>query len=175
MAARKGRIEKETLEPLIEEGLGTREIGQRLGRGPTSIRYWLEIYGLVTKPKYHTYCIVPKRCGHCGETDPAKFYGNKRKVCGDCHNRYTLRIGQEKKRRAREYLGGACMHCGFNKYQASLDIHHVDPSIKDSRFAQMRGWSWERIERELQGCVLLCRNCHGAYHAGELQIDFAGA
>ena len=172
MAAKKGRIERAALTILIEQKLSTREIGEKLNRGQTSVRYWLKVYDLKTFPEYKKIQTESKLCSSCGETDPNSFYGNKRSFCGNCHNQYTIKAGQEKKRKAREYLGGVCVHCGFYKYQSALDIHHLDPSVKDTRFHQMRGWSWERIERELQDCVLLCKNCHGAYHAGELKINF---
>ncbi len=174
MSRTKGRIERDMLISLISTGLSTREIGKELERGPTSIRYWLRIYGLETKPSYHEQLrTTPVKCV-CGETDPLKFYGHKKNVCGACHNQYTLQAGQKKKNRARKYLGNRCCSCGFDKYPSSLAIHHKDPAIKDSKFQGMRGWSWARIERELQSCVLLCHNCHGAYHAGELLIDFDG-
>jgi predicted HNH restriction endonuclease len=34
----------------------------------------------------------------------------------------------------------------------------------------MRGWSWESILIELKKCILLCKNCHAAYHAGLLKF-----
>jgi predicted HNH restriction endonuclease len=106
------------------------------------------------------------RCAHCGETDKNKFYGKKKAVCGKCHNKYTLKRGQEKRKFAIDMLGGCCKLCGYNFYYGSIDIHHVDPSLKDSKFTQMRGWSKERILKEIKNCVALCRNCHGEVHAG---------
>lgn len=102
----------------------------------------------------------------CGESDPSKFYGHKKSVCGECHNKYTIKVGQQKKDYARTKLGGKCVSCGFDKYPESLDIHHTDPSIKDPNFKSMRGWSLKRIDNEISNCVLLCRNCHTAYHTG---------
>jgi len=171
MAKVKGRIEREDLVLLIEKGLGTRAIGKVLDRGQASVRYWLRIHGLRT--------VYPKagstRCGVCGETDPDKFYGNKKRVCGKCHNQYTKKVGREKKQKAREYLGNECYQCGFKKYKTALAIHHTDPSAKDPCFGSMRNWSWEKIERELRSCVLLCCNCHTAHHAGELKVNFTGS
>ena len=173
MARTKGRITKDVLLPFVERGLSTREIGDVLGRGQTSIRYWLKVYDLRTQPVYHEQLkSAPRKCGQCGETGPNKFYGRKKSVCGECHNKYTLGMGQKRKTKAREHLGGKCSVCGFDKYPSALAIHHKDPAVKDSKFAGMRGWSWNRIARELESCVLLCHNCHGAYHAGELEIDF---
>jgi hypothetical protein len=48
----------------------------------------------------------------------------------------------------------------------ALDIHHVDPKKKDPDFKRMRGWAWDRIKNELDKCMLLCKNCHAAHHAG---------
>lgn len=106
------------------------------------------------------------KCGTCQETDPSKFYGNKTRVCAKCHNEYTKALGKKKREYALNILGGKCVSCGFDKYPESLDIHHTDPKVKDSNFASMRGWSYSRIDKEVESCVLLCRNCHSAFHNG---------
>lgn len=58
--------------------------------------------------------------------------------------------------------------CGYSRSKGSLSFHHVDPEVKEygiSRmFSHVRGW--EKIERELDKCVLLCLNCHGEVHEG---------
>jgi hypothetical protein len=59
-----------------------------------------------------------------------------------------------------------CSSCGYDKYKEALDIHHLDPKIKDKNFSSMRGWSIDRITNELKNCILLCKNCHTAYHCG---------
>lgn len=107
-----------------------------------------------------------RKCGECGETDPAKFYGHKQTMCAKCHNNYTIAKGYANRAHALEVLGGSCYACGFDKYPCSLDIHHTDPGLKDPAFNTMRGWSIERLDRELEHCVLLCKNCHSAYHSG---------
>jgi hypothetical protein len=110
------------------------------------------------------------KCGHCGETDPIKFYGHKKSVCGKCHNKYTLDLGKKKRSFLVEHMGGKCVACGFNKYQSALQVHHLDPSKKDQNFPSIRGWSEQRILAEIQECVLLCACCHSAVHSGELII-----
>jgi len=102
----------------------------------------------------------------CGERDPNKYYGHKKSMCGNCHNEYTIRVGREKKAYARGILGDKCVSCSFDKYPECLDIHHLDPTVKDTNFRSMRGWSLSRIDKEIKGCVLLCKNCHTAYHSG---------
>lgn len=105
-------------------------------------------------------------CVICGENNPDKFYGHKKSYCGDCHNKYTRQQGQIKREYALSKLGGKCLHCGYDRHSCALDIHHLDPSQKDEKFHGMRGWSIERIDREIAGCILLCKNCHAIEHFG---------
>ncbi|NBV11481.1 MAG: hypothetical protein EBS04_08525 [Chitinophagia bacterium] len=107
-----------------------------------------------------------KICKVCGESDKENFYGHKKNICGKCHNKYVIEKGRDKKDFARNLLGGKCSACGFHKYKESLDIHHLNPKTKDHNFSSMRGWSIERITSELKNCILLCKNCHTAYHCG---------
>lgn len=67
-----------------------------------------------------------------------------------------------------KYLGGSCIKCGFNEFDAALDVHHVDPIEKDPSSRSMRGWSKKRIIEELSKCVLLCKNCHAGVHAEKI-------
>lgn len=157
-------MNKDKLQECVAQGMSTRQIAKAFACSATNVRYWLDKHGLVTVPvrEYH--------CGNCGQSDPSKFYGNKKYVCGECHNRYTLERGQRLKQKSRDWLGGRCVHCGYDTYQVALDIHHLDPALKDPNFASMRSWSWERIEAELKHCILLCRNCHAALHAGFINV-----
>jgi len=108
------------------------------------------------------------KCSHCGQTDPSKFYGHKKSICGDCHNKYTINLGIEKRKFVIDQLGGKCKSCGFDKYRSALQVHHLDPTKKDANFRSMRGWSNQRIINEISGCVLLCACCHSAVHSNEL-------
>ena len=76
--------------------------------------------------------------------------------------RWDLRV------RSWMYLGAKCCVCGEDNY-ACLDFHHIDPAKKTKCVGALIGgrYSWERIEAELDNCVLLCRNCHGILHWGE--------
>jgi len=108
---------------------------------------------------------LPYGCS-CGETDPKKFYGHKRTVCGECHNEYCKRTGKEKRQRAINELGGKCCLCGYDKYYGAMALHHLDPSAKDKTFDSLRSWSWKRIAKEIKNCVVLCHTCHSEVHAG---------
>ena len=122
---------------------------------------------------HNTKKLVPinvvYKCSKCGDTNKDNFYKGRNTICKKCKNRETYNLSREKRDFAVEYLGGRCSHCGYDKYKCALDIHHKDPEKKDKNFPHMRHWSYERIIKELEGCVLLCKNCHSAFHAGELE------
>lgn len=59
-----------------------------------------------------------------------------------------------------------CAICGEN-HPAVLDLHHLDPSIKDKAVSQMFHNSREKIEAEILKCIVLCSNCHRKHHYGD--------
>lgn len=161
------------LKPLVEEGLSIRQIAARLNSSATNVRYWLRTHDLKTNCRHNRYARNTshiRKCA-CGEADPSKFYGNKFWVCSKCWNLRSVQRSQEKVAWARKKLGGKCIICGFDKYSCSLDFHHLNPAEKDVAFRTMRFWSLDRIEKEIEKCVLLCKNCHAAHHAGEIPIE----
>ena len=57
-------------------------------------------------------------------------------------------------------LASGCVDCGFNTHSEALDFDHVgEKTINPSRMIG-RGWSFERIDRELAQCEVRCANCH---------------
>lgn len=72
---------------------------------------------------------------------------------------------------ARDYKGGQCATCGYNKCQRALSFHHLNPKEKDFDLSS-RGLtrSWERIKKEIDKCILLCANCHMEVHDGITQL-----
>lgn len=100
-------------------------------------------------------------------------------LCANCHQehhfneRASLDDRQISKRIYLSYKNNSCEECGYDKCQASLTFHHLDPSVKEIQFANLN----ERlnslddlssvIKQELDKCSLLCNNCHREKH-----IDF---
>lgn len=156
-------MERSQLVELVTQNKSSYQIAKLLDCSPTNVKYWLSKFGLKTDPQ-----PKPHKCGSCGETDPDKFYGHKRRTCGECHKIYTKRKGHEKRQLAVEHLGGKCQECGYDKFICSLDVHHVDTTQKDPNFHAMRGWSEKRIITELKHCALLCKNCHAAVHNNKI-------
>lgn len=71
---------------------------------------------------------------------------------------------QRHKQKAIEYLGGKCAHCGNKFPPAAYDFHHTNPSEKEGSLSKILWYSWDRIQIELDKCILLCANCHRIEH-----------
>lgn len=109
-------------------------------------------------------------CNICGDENKKNFYNDKKTICKNCKNKETYILSRKKREYAINKLGGKCVCCGFDKYYSSLDIHHINPNLKDDNFSNMRHWSYSKIDSEIQNCILLCKNCHAAFHHGDLEI-----
>ena len=132
------------------------------------------------------YCLI---CSPFGERNTSKLELVKKDghefACGQCGRKYVYKRGRGHthkkcnscvvntrrkalKRRAVEYKGGCCKNCGYNKCINALVFHHVDPTTKEFLISGNHCYSWDRIRKELDKCVLLCHNCHTEVHAGDL-------
>lgn len=60
-------------------------------------------------------------------------------------------------------LGGRCGECGEVFHPSQYDIHHVD-GREDGTPRDLMQLSRERLAEELDGCELLCANCHRLHH-----------
>ena len=159
-------MDKNKLQTYISLNYSTRKIAQLENKSQTNVRRWLKKYDL--KTNLSQFQATDYNCSKCGETNPEKFYGHAKQTCAKCHNKKN--IGRNNRLIAVELLGGKCLECGFDKHSCALDIHHLDPSIKDKSFRNMRSWGKDRILKEIESCVLLCRNCHALVHAGIVQL-----
>lgn len=63
-----------------------------------------------------------------------------------------------------------CIICKYNKCSKALDFHH----IKDKNFSigemNKRGFSIEKILKEIEKCVIVCSNCHREIHENLIDI-----
>ena len=73
--------------------------------------------------------------------------------------------------KAIEYKGGKCIFCGYCKYEGALDFHHVNSDSKNFGLSE-KGItrSWDKIQKELDKCILVCANCHRELHGNKLQL-----
>lgn len=71
---------------------------------------------------------------------------------------------QNFKKKAIEFCGNVCAHCGGSFPPAVYDFHHTNPEEKEVNISKIMSHSWESIVVELSKCVLLCSNCHRIEH-----------
>lgn len=112
----------------------------------------------------HRICTVCNR-----EFTYTRHQGHRYNICGSCCQ-VTHRKKVQKK--AREYKGGKCVVCGYNKCGRALEFHHVDPKQKNFGIStEGHKKSWEVLKKELDKCVLVCANCHREIEDGLIQVD----
>jgi len=185
--AARGGIPRERLGSLVAEGHSVRTIAGRLGLSTATVRHWLRVYGMETKPtarrretrawRASGELYVERECATHGNT---RFALDRDRVyrCLRCRAEAVSR----RRRLVRETLvreaGGQCATCGYDTYVGALEFHHVDPTVK--RFGlSSRGVtrSLESLRQEAGKCVLLCGNCHAEVEAGvrTLPVELLGS
>jgi hypothetical protein len=110
-----------------------------------------------------------KQCTCCNELKPiTMFYNNKKTKhshCKSCLSNYYSARQRNLKAKAVQYKGGKCETCGYDKHQAALTFHHIDPSKKEFTISGKSTVGFNTIKKELDKCQLLCRNCHAIVHS----------
>ena len=97
-----------------------------------------------------------KICKRC-----SKEHKMRGTLCGSCR---VWRFRSNSKKKAIKHLGGKCQRCGYDKCARALQFHHIDPNEKDFQISGSNNKSWEKIEKELEKCILVCSNCHAEIH-----------
>ena len=159
------------LRELVEQDLTVRQIAERVGRSPTTVRYWLRLHGLeTTRAARRSRVVVDdgliRVCHRHGATRHlARREGGYR--CTRCTSEGVTRWRREIKRQLVAEAGGGCVACGYDRCLAALHFHHLDPSQK--RFSlSLKGVARaaDELRQEAQKCVVVCANCHAEIEAG---------
>lgn len=111
------------------------------------------------KPKY-----TIKECKHHGEV---KFILENRGYyrCTKCRQDRVSDWRRRLKQKAIDYKGGECEKCGYNKCNAALEFHHLNPDEKDFAVGSNGHCrKWETVKSELDKCIMVCSNCHKEIH-----------
>ena len=127
----------------------------------------------IEKPEYNG---IGKECCKCKEVRPLSDFWKKnskriQSFCKFCQSQMQVASWQEKKKEAILYKGGKCSKCGYNQNYAAMDFHHNDPKEKEYDWYKLRLRSWDDIKKELDKCVLLCKNCHSELHNQQAKIN----
>ena len=106
-----------------------------------------------------------RTCKVHGKTDFVYYKKQNRWRCLKCQSEATQKRRDKVKELAVEYKGGKCEICGYNKCIQALEFHHKDPAQKDFGIGA-KGYtrSWEKIQKELDKCIMVCANCHREIH-----------
>jgi len=109
------------------------------------------------------------KCPLCQLEKPTTdFYKSTRRksglygYCKHCFNKYNDNRRLQLKQKAVIYKGSKCNRCGISyplEPAYIFDFHHIDPKTKGD-WDSIRKMSWNKIQKELDKCVLLCSNCH---------------
>lgn len=61
----------------------------------------------------------------------------------------------------RQYkLDRGCTDCGYNTRAEALDFDHLPGHRKEFRLSDTGGKSWDRLQKEIAKCEVVCANCH---------------
>lgn len=107
-----------------------------------------------------------------------EYYHRNKDKCKERHSEwyeknkeYSLEKQKIKKREKKlwaiSYLGGCCNSCNGIFHPSVYEFHHKDPTTKDRDPSKMMSLSHEKLQTELDKCVLLCANCHRIEHHGD--------
>jgi transcriptional regulator with XRE-family HTH domain len=179
--AAKGGITRDTLAPLVEAGLSTRQIAARLGLSQSTVRHWLRRHDLATARATRRRLLAihasaddsedaTADCPRHGRTQfRRRSEGGWR--CLKCRAEAVVARRRAVKAALVAEAGGACALCGYDRSLAALQFHHVDPAGKLFNIAH-RGVarSMSAARKEAAKCVLLCANCHAEVEGGVATI-----
>lgn len=165
-------IEKNILEEFVNNGWSARKISKRLGKGLTTVRYWLNKHDIIKEKQTKEWeKSGEKCCPNCKETKKIHEFYKRRNdsapstYCIICTKLQTTNRMRKFKEKCVEYKGGKCDICGYDKYVGALEFHHENQKEKDFEISKLKSWTFdERIIKELDKCVILCSNCHKETH-----------
>jgi len=162
------------------------EISKILGISKPTISYHCKKFGINepvrSKPKIKDIDLDELNNyykNHTTEETAKKFNISRTTVITNVHNKQipltpdevkkrnyqrVMSKRQKLKKQGVEYLGGKCVRCGYNKCIWALKFHHRNPQEKDFDISRYITLSWNKIQKELDKCDLVCANCHDEIH-----------
>jgi excisionase family DNA binding protein len=178
--APRGGIDLETLTDLVERGLSTREMADRLNLSQSTVRHWLRKHDLRTHRARRpgsggVRAVDPdRRVEESPRHGATEFWLEGRGIyrCLRCRSEAVARRRRRLKEILVEEAGGSCSICGYGRYVGALQFHHRDGQAKAFGLGD-RGLtrSLEAVRAEAAKCVLLCANCHSEAEAGIVKVD----
>ncbi len=113
-----------------------------------------------------------KFCTGCGETKTLdQFYphsgqsSGRQPRCAECCKSHSKLRKLERRLKIIEQFGDICYDCGEIYNPACYEFHHVNMEEKSFSISSYLTLGWERLQKELDKCVMLCANCHRIRHS----------
>lgn len=79
---------------------------------------------------------------------------------------YDKQRDRERRKFLQDYkLSKGCSVCGYNKCASALVFHHLND--KDFTISNNTKTNIENLKREMEKCIILCKNCHTELHEKE--------
>lgn len=181
--APKGGIPEESLREGVEAGLSVPQLASRFSVSASTVRYWLDQYGLSTVQSRRITANRDARargvveqtmtCGRHGDVT-FRLGATGRYRCVRCNSEGVSR----RRRRIKEILvreaGARCALCGYDRYLGALQFHHLEPHDKAFSIGHDGITRSLALARgEARKCVLLCGNCHAEVEGGLATISAA--
>lgn len=76
---------------------------------------------------------------------------------------------QRRKSNLIRLCGNKCNLCGYDRCQAALEFHHIDPDTKNYALSSGDCHKIEDDIAEVKKCILICANCHREVHSNFYQ------
>ena len=172
----RGELAREQLAVLVEEGATLQEIADRFDRSISTVRYWIQRYGLPRPRRAWRKDVelavsegrrtIIRDCNRHGQTTFV-IENSGRARCRRCRMDFVAAWRRRAKAKLVAEAGGGCHLCGYDRCQAALQFHHTDPRTKSFALS-LRGVtrSIEKLREEAAKCILLCANCHAEVEVG---------
>ena len=160
-------MDYDTLNLFRSQGFSIKKIAKELKKSPTNVRYWLKKFNI--KKVNSEY----KHCPRCKEEKlKTEFYKrrngkNNTPYCKPCSGEQVIERQRNFKQKCVDYKGGKCIICEYKKCNSALEFHHLNSAEKDFAISSVKTHQFgEKVKKELDKCILVCRNCHAEIHAG---------
>jgi len=112
-----------------------------------------------------------KKCTSCKRVKDQGLFARRSKNspylksrCRKCESKRSHRRKTKKREEMWEKVKPVCERCRRTFHWSALDFHHRNPKEKDKSISEMLFYSWDRLEKEIKKCDLLCASCHRIVH-----------
>lgn len=109
---------------------------------------------------------MPYKTKEAQAASAAKYYKKNKVKMIQRAKAFTAQARQ----RNRDYINGykaakGCARCPMRDIRC-LDFHHVGEKTANVADSIPRAWGLEKLQAEIEKCIVLCANCHRIHTAG---------